>query len=71
MVDHESKVEPNARRPGDPEGMVGALPAPGTRPVSQSCRPLIKIFVATSHIRTMSQTFSHVDEASLKSHTGQ
>lgn len=41
VADHErkpSKVELKTRRPGDPEGTVGALPAPSTSPLSCSHR---------------------------------
>jgi hypothetical protein len=43
VVDHERKPGKGwtkAWSPGDPEGMVGASPAPGTRPLSHSHSPL-------------------------------
>lgn len=55
-MDHEGKpdkVQLKACSPGDPQGMVGALSAPGTRPLTCSCSTRIEKFVAISYVRTM------------------
>jgi hypothetical protein len=62
LVDLErkpGKVEPKARSPRDLDGMVGASPAPSTRPLSH----------AISHTEAMPLSHPHVDEASLTSQT--
>jgi hypothetical protein len=67
VVDHKRKP---GNSPGNPEGTVGASPAPGTSPLSFShSPPAPPRFVAISHIRAMPQALPHVDEAFLTSQT--